>query len=48
MKFGLISDVHGNWEALQVALDRLVDEQKVDKLLFCGDLVGYGPEPIDA
>ncbi|MCF7876674.1 metallophosphoesterase family protein, partial [Candidatus Bipolaricaulota bacterium] len=45
MKLGLISDVHGNWEALQVALDRLSNEQKVDKLLFCGDLVGYGPEP---
>lgn len=45
MKFGIISDVHGNLEALRVALETLTRELEVDKLFFCGDLVGYGPEP---
>ena len=45
MKLGLISDVHGNWQALKVALDLFREQEKVDKLLNCGDVVGYGPEP---
>ncbi len=39
---GLISDVHSNLVALEAVLARL---KGVDKLLFAGDLVGYGPCP---
>ncbi|MBS3765407.1 metallophosphoesterase family protein [Candidatus Bipolaricaulota bacterium] len=45
MKVGLISDVHGNWEALNVVLKRLQDEEGVDEVFCGGDIVGYGPEP---
>lgn len=45
MKYGLISDVHGNWEALQLVLKQLRNQEEVDKLWFTGDLVGYGPSP---
>ncbi len=45
MKLGLISDVHGNWEALNAVLDQLGGEELLDGLFNCGDLVGYGPEP---
>jgi len=44
MKIGLVSDIHSNWEALKVVLDRL-EEEKVDKLFCSGDIIGYGPDP---
>ncbi len=39
MKVGLISDIHGNSPAFQVVLAALRD--RVDSILFMGDLVGY-------
>ncbi len=44
MRYGLISDIHGNFEALTAAIDFLKD-QKVDKFFCLGDTVGYGAEP---
>ena len=44
MKLAIISDIHGNIYALMKALDD-IDEQKVDKIICLGDLVGYGPHP---
>ncbi len=41
MKILIISDIHGNYEALKTAYNR----EKFDKLLFLGDAVDYGPEP---
>lgn len=41
MKLGLISDVHGNSDALASVLKSLWDE--VDQILFLGDLCGYYP-----
>ena len=42
MKIGLISDVHGNIVALKKCYNYL-DKQKVDKVYFLGDVVGYLP-----
>lgn len=42
MKYGIISDIHGNLEALKVVLNRL---REVDKIICLGDIVGYGPLP---
>ena len=42
MSYGLISDIHGNLEALEAALAELRD---VDAFLCMGDLVGYGADP---
>ena len=42
MRYGIISDVHSNLEALKAALDYLQD---VDALFCVGDVVGYGPNP---
>ncbi len=42
MLYGVISDIHGNLEALQTVLSKM---GKVDKLLCLGDIVGYGPDP---
>lgn len=44
MKLGLISDVHGDLEALRQACEHLAHRQ-VDRIVCAGDLVGYGPDP---
>lgn len=44
MKIAAISDIHGNLYALMKVLED-IDEQKVDRIICLGDLVGYGPHP---
>lgn len=43
MKIGIISDIHGNVEALQAVLEKL---KNVDKIVCLGDIVGYGADPV--
>ena len=42
MKALIISDIHGNWPALQAVL---AAEADADQILCLGDLVNYGPQP---
>jgi len=46
MDYAVISDVHSNLEALQAVLADL-DRRgiKKERTFFCGDAVGYGPNP---
>jgi len=44
MRYALISDIHGNLEALQVVLHH-IEKEHPDKLVCLGDLVGYGADP---
>lgn len=44
MKYALISDVHGNLEALTTAFKE-IEEIGVDKILCLGDAIGYGANP---
>ena len=44
MKIAVMSDIHGNIYALMKTLED-IDEQRVDKIICLGDLVGYGPHP---
>ena len=44
MKYAVFSDIHSNYEALIVCLKKM-QELKVDGYAFCGDLIGYGPNP---
>jgi predicted phosphodiesterase len=44
VRIGLLSDVHANLPALQVALAAL-RHAEIDQLLVAGDLVGYGAQP---
>ncbi len=44
MRYGIIADIHGNLQALEVALARL-ERAGVDGYLCAGDLVGYGAQP---
>ena len=45
MRLALISDIHGNLEALQAVL-RDISSQKVDQIHCLGDVVGYGCDPV--
>ncbi len=47
MKVIIISDIHGNLEALNKALE-YIDKLKGEKRVVClGDIVGYGPDPAE-
>lgn len=44
MRIAIISDIHGNFEALtQVLAD--VDANRIDQIVDLGDNIGYGPDP---
>jgi diadenosine tetraphosphatase ApaH/serine/threonine PP2A family protein phosphatase len=42
----VISDIHGNLEALQAVLDE-IDLRGVDEIVCLGDVIGYGPDPLE-
>ncbi len=44
MRRALISDIHGNLEALEAVLDD-IKTQKVEQIFCLGDIIGYGPNP---
>jgi len=44
LKVAFLSDIHGNLEALTVAL-KILDDRSVDRLVCLGDIVGYGANP---
>lgn len=44
MRRALISDIHGNLEALEVVLAD-IETQGVQELFCLGDVIGYGPNP---
>lgn len=44
MKAAVISDIHGNMEALKAVLDD-IQEQGIEKIFCLGDLAFCGPEP---
>lgn len=44
MKIALISDIHGNLQALQAVLRDIEDQQIVD-IIFLGDAATLGPQP---
>lgn len=50
MRIALISDIHANLEALQTVLadiDRRIDTTKGDQIWNLGDIIGYGPNPVE-
>jgi len=45
MKYAVLSDIHSNYEAFDAVLKKIEELGGVDGYAFCGDLVGYGPDP---
>ena len=44
MPVAIISDIHGNLEALKEALV-YIEAHEIDTIYCLGDIVGYGPNP---
>ncbi|MHB0958811.1 MAG: metallophosphoesterase family protein [Pirellulaceae bacterium] len=44
MSLLILSDIHGNWPALEAVI---AAEPEVDIVAFCGDVVDYGPQPVE-
>jgi len=45
-RIGFISDIHANLEALEAVLAD-AGESRVDAMVCLGDVVGYGPDPVE-
>jgi diadenosine tetraphosphatase ApaH/serine/threonine PP2A family protein phosphatase len=43
VRYLVVSDLHSNWEALDAVLEATRGEY--ERIVCCGDLVGYGPDP---
>jgi predicted phosphodiesterase len=46
VKRAVISDIHGNLEALEAVLAHIA-EQQVEEIYCLGDIIGYGPNPCE-
>ncbi len=44
MRYFIFSDVHANLEAFDAVLSAIAEDQ-VDRIIFLGDIVGYGAQP---
>ncbi len=44
MKLAILSDIHGNLEALEAVLED-VHDQNIETIYCLGDVIGYGPNP---
>lgn len=44
MKRAILSDIHGNLEALEAVLADIAD-QGIEEIYCLGDIIGYGPDP---
>ncbi|MDZ7372382.1 MAG: metallophosphatase family protein [candidate division KSB1 bacterium] len=46
MRIAILSDIHANLEALIAVLED-IEKQDLDAVLCLGDVVGYGPDPVE-
>jgi len=46
MRYAIISDIHGNLDALEAVLDD-IEKQGVDRIVHLGDIINYGPQPAE-
>jgi diadenosine tetraphosphatase ApaH/serine/threonine PP2A family protein phosphatase len=44
VRYAILGDIHGNTDALETVLAD-IDQQRIDKIICLGDIVGYGAEP---
>lgn len=45
MKYAVISDIHGNMQALESVMNDIKNEEKISNILCLGDLALAGPQP---
>ena len=46
MTTAIISDIHGNLDALRVVLDD-IEKRGIQRIVCLGDILGYGPNPCE-
>lgn len=46
MRYAILSDLHANKVALQHVIDD-IQQNNIDQIICLGDLVGYGPQPLE-
>ncbi len=46
MRYAVISDIHGNLEALEAVLAH-IQKRGIQEIVCLGDVIGYGPNPIE-
>jgi diadenosine tetraphosphatase ApaH/serine/threonine PP2A family protein phosphatase len=46
MRYGILSDIHANLEAVQAVM-HLLQTLKIERLVVAGDTVGYGTNPVE-
>ena len=46
MRYALMACIHSNLEAFRATLQD-IEKQQIDKICILGDLVGYGPNPVE-
>jgi diadenosine tetraphosphatase ApaH/serine/threonine PP2A family protein phosphatase len=44
--FAIVSDIHGNFEALNTVFSE-IDKRGIEHVVCLGDIVGYGPNPME-
>ena len=44
--FAIVSDIHGNFEALSTVFAE-IDRREIEHVVCLGDIVGYGPNPME-
>ena len=44
MRYAILADIHANRQALEACLAHLAG-QRIDRLIYLGDLIGYGADP---
>src|SRR6478672_4273925 len=44
--FAIVSDIHGNFEALSTVFSE-IDKRGIEHVICLGDIVGYGPNPME-
>jgi predicted phosphodiesterase len=47
MRYFILSDIHSNIEALDACVQR-AKQAGYERVFCCGDIVGYGPNPVEA
>jgi len=47
LRYAILADIHGNLTAFKAVLDDIEGRGGVDEIWCLGDIVGYGPEPVE-
>ena len=46
-KYAILTDIHGNLEALKTSLSIISQQSNVEKIIFLGDYFSLGPAPVE-